>query len=127
MHKLSIEDLHQIKEKNKSMLNLRKGYYKAKVVVHMGTCGIAAGARNVMSALIDEITNVGAYDILVKTAGCSGLCSREPMAVVEFINQPPVIYGDLNEEKIKEIFIKHIEGGNPIEKYALARGSENPF
>ena len=127
MNKLNIEDLKNIKENNRSMLNLRKGYYKAKVIIHMGTCGIAAGARNVMSALMDEVTNVGAYDIAVKTGGCGGLCTHEPMAVVELENQPPVIYGDLDEKKIKEIFREHIENGNPVKAYAMARGSESPF
>ncbi len=124
MTKLTIEDLQKIRGENKATFTLRKGGYKAKVVVHMGTCGIAAGARNVIAALLDEIALAGADDIIVKTSGCGGLCSREPMAVVELINQPPVIYGDLNVEKIKEIFREHITYGNPVEKYALALGSE---
>ncbi|MBI5408054.1 MAG: (2Fe-2S) ferredoxin domain-containing protein [Nitrospirae bacterium] len=124
MTKLTIAELQRIQEENKATFTLRKGGYKAKVVVHMGTCGIAAGARNVMTALMNEIALAGTNDIIVKTSGCGGLCAREPMAVIELVDQPPVIYGDLNEEKIKEIFKEHIIGGNPVEKYALALGSE---
>lgn len=123
MHKLSIADLQNIRDENKATFTLRKGDYKAKIVVHMGTCGIAAGARTVMTVLINEIALAGTDDIVVKNSGCGGLCAREPMAVIELEGQPPVIYGDLNEEKIKEIFREHVMGGNPVEKYALALGS----
>lgn len=123
MTKLTIDELQKIRDENKATFTLRKGGYKAKVVVHMGTCGIAAGARSVVTALMNEIARSGREDIIVKTSGCGGLCSREPMAVIELEGQTPVIYGDLNEEKIKEIFSGHITGGTPVEKYALALGS----
>jgi len=123
MHKLTIADLKVIKDKNRATFNLRKGECNAKVTVHMGTCGIAAGARNVMTAIMNEIALSGREDIVVKAAGCGGLCSREPMAVIELPDQPPVIYGDLDEEKVKVIFREHIAGGNPVGRYAMALGS----
>ena len=123
MTRLTIADLQDIRDKNRATFTLRKGDYTAKVVVHMGTCGIAAGARGVMAALMNEIALTGREDIVVKASGCGGLCSREPMAVIELADKPPVIYGDLNEEKIKEIFREHITGGKPLGKYALALGS----
>ena len=124
MPKLNIEDLQKIKDENKAVFTLRKGDYRAKVVVHMGTCGIAAGARNVMTAFMNEIALAGVDNIIVKISGCGGLCAREPMAVIELADQPPVIYADLDEKKVKEIFRDHIMGGKPIEKYALALGNE---
>ena len=127
MARLSIADLQKVRDKNKATFTLRQGDYKAKVVVHMGTCGIAAGARNVMTALMHEIDLAGRDDIVVKAAGCGALCAREPMAVIELVDQTPVIYGDLNEEKVTEIFREHIMGGNPVEKYALALGGEVIF
>lgn len=123
MTKLTIEDLQKIKGSNKALFTLRKSDYRVKAVVHMGTCGIAAGARNVMTALLNEIALAGIEDVIVKTSGCGGLCAREPMAVIELVDQPPVIYGDLNKKKIIEIFKKHIMGGAPVEEYALAIGS----
>ncbi len=93
----------------------------------MGTCGIAAGARDIMTALMDEITRSNMDDVIVTTSGCAGLCAREPMATVEILNNPPFKYVDLNKEKIREIFREHIKGGNPIEKYALVIGSETSY
>ena len=127
MDKLTIKDLQKVRDANKATFTLRKGDCKAKVMVHMGTCGIAAGARNIMITMMNEIAHAGREDIVVKTTGCGGLCSREPMAVIELVDQTPVIYGDLNEEKITEIFREHIMGGNPVEKYAMALGGEAIF
>lgn len=127
MTRLTIADLQNIKNRNMATFTLRKGESRAKITVHMGTCGIAAGARGVMTALMNEIVLSGREDILVKTTGCGGLCAREPMAVIELPEHPPVIYGELNEEKIREIFREHILSGQPAEKYALALGSETIF
>ena len=127
MPRLTIEDLQKIKEKYKADFTLREGGYRAKVTVHMGTCGIAAGARNVMTSLMDEITKANVTDVIVTTSGCAGLCAREPLATVEIMNQPPVKYCDLNDEKIREIFKEHIVGGKPVEKYALVVGSETTY
>lgn len=127
MPKLTIDDLKAIKEKHKATFALRVGGYKAKITVHMGTCGIAAGARAVMTALMEEIANAKAEDIIVTTSGCAGFCAREPMATVEIIDEPPIKYCDLNPEKIKEIFKEHVMGGKPVEKYALVLGSETTY
>ncbi len=127
MPRLTVSDLLKIKEKHKAEFTLREGGYRAKVTVHMGTCGIAAGARAVMTALMDEIANAKLEDVIVTTSGCAGLCAREPMATVEIMGQPPVKYCDLNAVKIVEIFKEHIMGGNPVEKYALVVGSETTY
>src|SRR5512135_3471886 len=119
MPRLTIDDLKKIKEKHRSDFTLREGGYRAKVTVHMGTCGIAAGARDVMTALMDEVASAGVSDVIVTTSGCAGLCAREPLATVELLGHPPVRYCDLNAEKMRQIFQEHIMGGNPVEKYAL--------
>jgi NADP-reducing hydrogenase subunit HndB len=127
MAKLTIEDLKRIKEEVRSTTVLREGGFRAKVNIHMGTCGIAAGARKLMSAVLKEIEEKKITDVMVTTSGCAGLCSREPMATVEILGQPPVKYCDLNEEKMKEIFIRHVLNGEVVEAYALARGSETTY
>ncbi len=127
MARLTLDDLKKIKEKQKATLTLREGGHRAKVTVHMGTCGIAAGARAVMTALMDEIAAAKVDDIITTTSGCAGLCAREPMITVEILNQAPVKYGDLNADKLKEIFTEHIMGGSPVEKYALVTGSETTY
>ena len=127
MAKISIEDLKKIKESVQAGVNLREGGYRAKVNIHMGTCGIASGARKLMTAVLDEIEKKDIKDVIVTTSGCAGLCSREPMAPVERLGEAPVKYVDLNEEKMKEIFSEHVLGGKVVEKYALAVGSETSF
>ena len=127
MTRLTIDDLKKIKEKHKATFTLREGGYRAKITVHMGTCGIAAGAREVMTALMDEIAQANVEDVIVTTSGCAGLCSREPMATVEIVNNPPVKYVELNKNKIKEIFKEHVLNGNVIEKYAMVIGSETTY
>ena len=127
MAKMSIEDLKKIKESVQAGVNLREGGYRAKVNIHMGTCGIASGARKLMTAVLDEIEKKGLKDVIVTTSGCAGLCSREPMATVERLGEAPVKYVDLDAEKMKEIFSQHVLGGKPVEKYALAVGSETSF
>ncbi len=124
MKKLRIEDLKRIKEKVRRTTNLREGAGRAKVTVHMGTCGIAAGARKIMNVLIDEIEKQDVKDVLVATSGCAGLCSREPMATVEVLGKAPVKYVDLTEEKMRRIFREHVIEGNVVKEYALALGSE---
>ena len=95
--------------------------------VHMGTCGIASGARKLMTAVLDEIEKRDIKDVIVTTSGCAGLCSREPMVTVERLGEAPVKYVDLDAEKMKEIFAEHVLGGKIVEKYALAVGSETSF
>ncbi len=127
MARLTIEDLKKIKEEYKSTLTLREGGSRAKVTVHMGTCGIAAGARKVMEALLDEIKKSDVKDVIVATSGCAGLCSKEPMATVEIINEAPVKYIQLNEEKIRKIFQEHVLNGKIVEGFALVMGSETAY
>jgi NADP-reducing hydrogenase subunit HndB len=124
MPKLKVEDLAKIKEKTLRMTNLREGAGKAKVTVHMGTCGIASGAREIMGALLDEMTKQDITDVLVTTSGCAGFCSREPMVTVELKDQAPVKYADLTPDKIREIFNKHVLSGEVVDAYVLAMGSE---
>jgi NADP-reducing hydrogenase subunit HndB len=125
MPKLTLDDLAKIREKTKRLTTIREGgAYRAKICIHMGTCGIAAGARAIMNTLIKELEEREIGDILLTNSGCAGLCSREPMATVEIAGQAPVKYVDLTEKKIKEIFEKHVLGGQIVIEYALGIGSE---
>ncbi|MGD9380224.1 MAG: (2Fe-2S) ferredoxin domain-containing protein [candidate division WOR-3 bacterium] len=124
MKKLKIGDLEKIRDKVRRTAALRQGKARAKITVHMGTCGIAAGAREILSNLMQEIQKKKLADIIVTTSGCAGLCSREPMATVEITGQPPVKYVDLTSEKMKKILEQHVIKGKIINEYALAIGSE---
>jgi len=117
VEKLRPEDLDRIRKQMARTMSLRDGEARAKVTVHMGTCGIAAGARKIMSALLGLQEQSGKEDIIVTTSGCAGLCSREP-------DEAPVKYVDLNEDKTKKIFDEHVLSGHVVEECALAVGSE---
>jgi NADP-reducing hydrogenase subunit HndB len=127
MPKLTLDDLKRIKEESKTATTLREGGQRVKITVHMGTCGIASGARAVMSAFMDEIAKRRVQDVIITTSGCAGLCSREPMATVELLGEAPVKYVDLDDAKTREILVEHVVGGKMVEKYALAVGSETTY
>jgi NADP-reducing hydrogenase subunit HndB len=124
MPKLRLEDLARIREEARRATLLREGAGRVKIIVHMGTCGIAAGGRKIMEAVLREVEERNLQDVIVTTSGCAGLCSREPMATVEVVGEAPVKYVDLTESRIKSIFTEHILGGKIAEQYALAVGSE---
>jgi len=124
MGKLQPEDLDKIAERMRKTMSLREGAGRARVTVHMGTCGIAAGARKIMSTLLQCIDESEAKDVIINTSGCAGLCSREPMMTVELAGKAPVKYVDLTEEKAKRIFTEHVLSGRIVADYALAVGSE---
>ncbi len=117
---LNIEDLDRIKKSSLLDLSLQHGRYRAKINLHMGTCGIAAGAQKLHQSISQQIKEKGIEDIKVIHSGCAGLCSREPMVTIESRGLPAVKYCDLNEEKIREIFDRHILNGEIVESYALA-------
>jgi NADP-reducing hydrogenase subunit HndB len=124
MAKLTIDDLKKIKEKVHKEMSLRDGKRRVKVTVHMGTCGIASGAKEVMDTLLQEIEAASANDVIVTTSGCMGLCSREPLVTVEMINQDPIKYEYMNPNKMRQVFKRHIMGGEIQTPFVLAKGSE---
>ncbi len=127
MSKSTPDDLMKIKQNIKNIIHLRQGIARARVLVHMGTCGIAAGARSIISTLMKEIEQRDIKDVILTTSSCAGLCSREPMITVEMKEEPPVKYVDLTPEKAKEILDKHVIGGKIVTEYALSLGSERVF
>lgn len=124
MARITIDDLKKIKEREKNKMVLRGGKFRGKITVHMGTCGIAAGAREVLQTFRDAIVQENASDIMLTNSGCAGLCAKEPMATVELQNEPPVKYVSLDKEKALKIFKEHVLSGNMVEEYALGKGSE---
>jgi NADH:ubiquinone oxidoreductase subunit F (NADH-binding)/(2Fe-2S) ferredoxin/Pyruvate/2-oxoacid:ferredoxin oxidoreductase delta subunit len=124
MQILKVEDLQKIKERVSIGHSLQQGRYRAKINFHMGTCGIAAGAKKLHASISQEIKEKGIEDIKIIRSGCAGLCSREPMVTVESRGLPPVKYCDLNEEKVREIFERHILNGEIADSYALAIDEE---
>ncbi|OPY84909.1 MAG: NADP-reducing hydrogenase subunit HndB [Smithella sp. PtaU1.Bin162] len=124
MAKLTIDDLKKIKEKVHSEMALREGDRRVKITVHMGTCGIASGAREVMDTLLTEIEAAQVTDVFVTTSGCMGLCSREPLVTVEILNQDPIKYEYMNPNKMRQVFKRHVLEGEIQTPFVLAKGAE---
>jgi NADP-reducing hydrogenase subunit HndB len=122
MAKLSIADLKKIKDKVHSETALREGGQRAKITVHMGTCGVAAGARSVMDSLMSEIAEAGVADVMVTTSGCAGMCSKEPMVTVEMLGKEPIVYGQMDANKMRQVFKRHVQQGEVQSMFAIARG-----
>jgi (2Fe-2S) ferredoxin len=119
----SVDDLNRLRERARNALNLRNGEAAARVVIAMGTCGIAAGARDVLLAVVDELSARGITDVVVTQSGCRGLCEREPMMEVQKPGLPVVTYGDLDPEKARTIIAEHIGQGAIVEEWVITQAS----
>jgi NADP-reducing hydrogenase subunit HndB len=82
-----------------------------KVTVHLATCGIIAGARDVMGALMEEMNRSGRADIKVASSGCIGKCPTEPNVTVEIEGEDPVVYQKMDADKMRQVFHQHVMGG----------------
>ena len=117
----SLAELQAIKEKMKSKIVLREGAGEIRVVVGMATCGIAAGARPVLNAFVEEVNNAGLYDkVTVSQTGCIGFCQLEPIVEVFEAGKDKVTYIKMTPEKVKEVVEKHLKGGNVVTEYTVA-------
>ena len=123
MAKLTIDDLKKIKEKVHAEMALREGERRAKITVHMGTCGIASGAREVVNAVAQELESSGRTDIRLTTSGCIGACAHEPVMTVETLGGKPVLYGHLDADKGREVF-RDVLAGKSAGAYVVYIGSE---
>ena len=121
MAKLTIDDLKAIKEKSSRENSLRNGPSRIKVTVHMGTCGIAAGAREVMNTRMEEIAATDRADIRVVNSGCMGMCSSEPNVTVEIRDEEPIVYQHMDANKMRQVFKRHILQGEVQTDFALAK------
>ncbi|MDX9821539.1 MAG: (2Fe-2S) ferredoxin domain-containing protein [Syntrophales bacterium] len=124
MAKLTIADLKKIKDKVHADTSLRAGEKRVKVTVHMGTCGIASGAKGVLDSLMEEIAASGATDTIVTTSGCMGLCSREPLVTVEILGKEPIKYQYMDANKMRQVYKRHILEGEIQTPFVLAKGQE---
>ena len=115
----SLAELQAIREKMKSRVVLREGHQSIRIVVGMATCGIAAGARPVFNALIDEVAKRDLENVKVTRAGCIGMCKLEPIVEVFVPGEEKVTYVKVDADKAVEIIEKHIVGGKVVEEYLL--------
>ena len=121
---ITVEDLNAIKNKMKNDMRVREDNPKVThVLVGMGTCGIAKGAKNILSAFIDEILKENLEHITVTQMPCIGLCSFEPVVKIKEPEKDPVIYVNVTEQKAREIVEKHLKNKEPVTEYILGEES----
>jgi len=118
------EELQALRERAKAALAVRDNEGQARVVIAMGTCGIAAGAREVMTALLDELAQRGLTNVTVSQTGCKGLCDKEPVVEVHSPGCPVVTYGHVTGPIIRRIVADKIVHGQVVREYAIMTGSE---
>ncbi len=116
---MKLEDLKKIREKAAKDIELRQKNARVKIVVGMGTSGIAAGAREVLKALLDEIAARNLTDVMVTQTGEKGLASHEPMIEVHEEGKDVVVYGNIDAEKARRIVAEHIVNHNPVTEYVI--------
>lgn len=108
----SLEDLKKIREDSLKKVNLREtgkdGENITELMVGMATCGIAAGARVTLAALLDEITKNNVENIRVVQVGCLGYCHSEPIVQVNQPGKEPILYGNVDDKKARDIINKHV-------------------
>lgn len=118
----NLEELNRLREQVKERLAMRTGDYPVRVIICMGTCGIAAGARETMNAFLDLVSASGRSDIMVTASGCAGFCEQEPLVRVTVEGEPDeAVYGKVDARAAREIFTGHIVGGRVVEKYLFTR------
>ena len=118
----SLAELAAIREKMKDKVVLREGTNETRVVVGMATCGIAAGARPVLSAFVEGVNREGlAGSVTVSQTGCIGICQYEPVVEVFQPGKEKVTYVKMTPEKAEKVIAEHIKGGKVVEEYTYAK------
>jgi len=115
----SPKDLKALQEKAKGDIDLRTGQKDVRITVHMGTCGIAAGARDVLGALMDTLGAAGVKNVTITQTGCAGLCDQEPMLTLADKAGGSFRYGKLDKRKVAEIVREHVQRGQPVAEYLI--------
>ena len=113
------EDLQAFQGQQADLMQKEAAETRAKILVGMGTCGIAAGAQEVYDAILDELKKLNIEDVAVAQTGCIGFCAQEPLAEVILPGSKKVLYGQIDAEKAREIVVQHIEGGKPVSEWAV--------
>ncbi len=117
----SLAELQAIRDKARAQINVRNTDEEntVRVIVGMATCGIAAGARPVLNALVDEVAKRHLDNVAVTQTGCIGMCQFEPIVEVLMPGQEKVTYGKVTAEKAARIVVDHLVNGQPVAEYTI--------
>ena len=116
----SLADLKAMREKLQSDIKVRQKSDK-KIIVGMGTCGIAAGAREVMAAIMNELALQKLTDVQVQQTGCIGMCEKEVLVDVIRPGEPRITYGNVKPTDVKKIIVDHVMHGKIVEDKVVAK------
>lgn len=120
MKKMTLDDLRKLRQQKKDELDKRDPDNKTiQVTVGMGTCGIAAGARDVVATFMTEMSTAGVTSASLHQTGCAGLCEEEPMATITTADGTMYRYGLLDKDKVHSIVTDHLVGGTPVDAYLI--------
>ena len=116
----SLEELMAIKAKMQDKVAVRRVDGSVRIVVGMATCGIAAGARPVLNAFVEEVNNAGLCEkVTVSQTGCVGYCQLEPIVEIYEAGKEKVTYIHMTADKAKEVVEKHLKGGKVVTEYTV--------
>lgn len=119
----TLAELAALREQMRSKVTIREGSGQIRVVVGMATCGIAAGARPVLGAFVEQVSRAGLGDkVIVSQTGCIGICQYEPVVEVFEDGKDKVTYVKMTEAKVAEVVEKHLRGGQVVEQYTIGSG-----
>ena len=113
------QDLNAMRDRARGDIELRTGGQEVRMTVHMGTCGIAAGARDVLTALAAELGTAGARQVSLRQSGCAGLCEQEPMLTLVDAQGRQFRYGKLDAARVREIVRQHVVAGSPVVEFLI--------
>ena len=115
----SLEELKRVREEALQKKQMKAAAGNVQVIVAMGTCGIAAGARDTMKSVLNFIETNNLSGVSVTQTGCIGMCEQEPILQVVIGENPKVTYGKVNVEVAEQIMKQHVQNGLPVKDYVL--------
>lgn len=120
----SIEELKLIRQRMNATDAMRHNQRQTQIVVGMGTCGIAAGARNVLLAVMSELATLDLNDVSITQTGCMGMCEREPLLEIRTAEGECYLYAHVDADRARRIVINHVQHGQPMAQWIVRRGQE---
>ena len=124
MAKLTLEELRKMRGEKQKAMEMRDSSNKdVQVIVGMGTCGIAAGAKETFDAFIEQLMARGMTDVLVSQTGCMGFCQHEPTIEVTVPGMEPTVYGDVKGAAVEQIINTHLVGKTVLKDLVLEKPS----
>lgn len=125
----SLEDLQKIREDSSHKINLRQHGENdgdtIEILVGMATCGISSGSRETLNAFVQTLANENITNVKVISVGCIGYCHSEPTVQINMPGELPVLYGNVKQEKVRQIIESHIKNGEPVKQLIIREGMDN--